>query len=82
MQVYESAMLSQLDCTLPCDSDEIRHVQQTAIEESMAKFQAETVGVSALSSENYLDELTVRKSSAMGCSPDQTSSFRLVSSSK
>ena len=60
MQVYESAISAQLDGTLPCDSDEIREAQQTAVEESMQRFQAETVGVSAISSEKYLDELTVR----------------------
>ena len=54
-------MSSQLDGKLPRDSDEIRQVQQTAVEESMVRFQAETVGVSAMSSEKYLEELTVRK---------------------
>ena len=54
-------MKSQLDGELPCDSDEIRLVQQTAIEESMRLFQEETFGVSAISSEKYLDELTVGK---------------------
>ena len=62
MQIYQSAMSSQLDGTLPRESDEIRQVQQAAIEECMVRFQAETVGVSALSSEKYLDELTVRNS--------------------
>ena len=62
MQIYESAMSSQLDGTLPRESDEIRQVQQAAIEECMVRFQAETVGVSALSSEKHLDELTVRNS--------------------
>ena len=61
LQVYESCMESHLDGVLPCDSDEIRLVQQTAIEESMKLFQGETFGVSAASSEKYLDELTVRK---------------------
>lgn len=61
LQVYENTMTSQLDGVLPCDSDEIRQVQQTAIEESMRLFQGETFGVSATSSEKYLDELTVRK---------------------
>lgn len=61
LQVYQSYMESQLDGVLPCDSDEIRLVQQTAIEESMRLFQGETFGVSATSSEKYLDELTVRK---------------------
>ena len=62
MQVYQSTMstLSDLDGTLPCDSDEIRQVQQTAIEETMERFQAETVGISAISSQKYLDELVVR----------------------
>ena len=54
-------MKSQLDGVLPCDSDDIRQVQQTAIEESMKLFQGETYGVSAISSEKYLVELTVRK---------------------
>ncbi|XP_020607894.1 guanylate-binding protein 4-like [Orbicella faveolata] len=58
LQVYQSYMESQLDGVLPCDSDEIRLVQQTAIEESMRLFQGETFGVSATSSEKYLDELT------------------------
>ena len=53
-------MTSELDGVLPCDSDDIRQVQQRAIEESMRIFQGETVGVSALSSEKYLDELMVR----------------------
>ena len=61
LQVYESWMRSQLDGALPCDSDEIRLVQQTAIGESMKLFQGETFGVSATNSEKYLDELTVRK---------------------
>ena len=61
LQVYESRMKSQLDGVLPCHSDDIRLIQQTAIEESMKLFQEETFGVSAISSEKYLDELTVRK---------------------
>ena len=60
MQVYQSTMSTHLDGTLPCDSDEIRQVQQTAIQEGMERFQAETVGVSAVSSERYMGELTVR----------------------
>ena len=61
LQVYDRRMKSQLDGKLPCDSDEIRLVQQTAVEESMKLFQGETYGVSAISSEKYLDDLTVRK---------------------
>ena len=61
LQVYESWMKSQLDGVLPCDSDDIRLVQQTAIEEGMKLFQGETFGVSATNSEKYLDELTVRE---------------------
>lgn len=60
LQVYESTMTSQLDGFLPCDSDDIRQVQQTAIGEGMRLFQEETVGVSATSSEKYLDQLMVR----------------------
>ncbi|XP_067052686.1 guanylate-binding protein 4-like [Acropora muricata] len=58
VQVYDKAMSTQLDkCQLPCDSDDIRKMQKNAVEESMAVFQAEIVGVSALSSEKYLEEL-------------------------
>ena len=46
LQLYESTMTSQLDGFLPCDSDDIRQVQQTAIGEGMRLFQEETVGVS------------------------------------
>ena len=61
LQLYENTMTSQLDGALPCDSGEIRQVQQTAIEEGMNMFQKETFGVSRNSSEKYMDELVVRK---------------------
>ena len=62
VQVYDKAMSTQLDnCKLPCDSDDIRKMQKNAVEECMAVFQTETVGVSALSSEKYLEELMVRR---------------------
>nr|XP_058956417.1 guanylate-binding protein 6-like [Pocillopora verrucosa] len=57
LQVYEKIMTSELDGSLPCGSDNIRQVQERAIEESMRIFQEETVGVSASSSVKYLDEL-------------------------
>ncbi|XP_067054238.1 guanylate-binding protein 4-like [Acropora muricata] len=58
VQVYDKAMLTQLDkCQLPCDSDDIRKMQKNAVEKSMVVFQAETVGFSATSSEIYLKEL-------------------------
>ena len=60
LKVYESVMTSELDGLLPCNSDNIRQVQERAIGESMRIFQEETVGVSASSSEKYLDELMVR----------------------
>ena len=60
LKVYESVMTSELDGLLPCESDNIRQVQERAIGESMRIFQEETVGVSASSSEKYLDELMVR----------------------
>ncbi len=61
IQLYESSMTSQLDGELPCDSQEIRRVQQIAVEQSMKAFQEGTVQISAASSKNYLEELTVRK---------------------
>ena len=60
--VYDKAMSTQLDtCKLPCDSDDIRKIQKNAVEESMAVFEAETVGISATSSVKYVEELTVRR---------------------
>ena len=66
MQIYESAMSSQLDGTLPRDSYEISQVQQAVIEGCIVWFQTETYEVSTLSSEKYLDELTVRNSTRIG----------------
>ena len=62
VQVYDKAMSTQLvKCKLPCDSDDIRKIQKDAVEKSMVVFKAETVGVSALNSEKYLEELKVRR---------------------
>ncbi|XP_074618159.1 guanylate-binding protein 2-like [Acropora palmata] len=62
VQVYDKAMSTQLvKCKLPCDSDDIRKIQKDAVEKSMVVFKAETVGVSALNSEKYLEELMVRR---------------------
>ena len=62
MQVYDKAKSTQLDtCTLPCDSDDIRKIQKNTVEEGLAVFQAETVGISAISSAKYLEKLMVRR---------------------
>ena len=62
VQVYDKATSTQLDkCQLPCDSDDIRKMQKNAVEESMAVFQAETVGISAINSVKYLEKLMVRR---------------------
>ena len=62
VQVYDKARSTQLDtCTLPCDIDDIRKIQKNAVEEGMAVFQAETVGISATSSAKYLEKLMVRR---------------------
>ena len=60
LKAYKSVMTSKLAGVLPCDSDNIRQVQERAIGESMRIFKKETVGVSLSSSVNYLDELVVR----------------------
>lgn len=62
VQGYDKAMATQLEkCQLPCESEDIRKMQKNAVEESMAVFQAETVGFSSLSSEKYREELMVRR---------------------
>ena len=60
LKAYKSVMASELDDLLPCDSDNIRQVQERATGESMRIFKEETVGVSVSSSVKYLDELVVR----------------------
>ena len=62
VQGYDKAMSTQLDkCQFPCDSDDIKKMQQNAVEESKSVFQAEIVGVSSLNSRKYLEELMVRR---------------------
>ena len=62
VQAYGKAMSTQLNkCQLPCDSDDIRKIQKNAVEESMAVFQAETVGIPAINSVKYLEKLMVRR---------------------
>ncbi|XP_067054214.1 guanylate-binding protein 7-like isoform X1 [Acropora muricata] len=58
VQVYDKAMSTQLvKCKLPCDGDDIRKIQKNAVDKSMAVFQAETVGISAINSAKYLEKL-------------------------
>ena len=62
VRVYDKTTSTQLvKCKLPCDSDDIRKIQKNAVEESMAVFQAETVGISAINSVKYLEKLMVRR---------------------
>lgn len=59
LNVYDSIMTSGLSGHLPCDSDKIRQVHEVALEKGVAQLEGETVGISAITTEKYLRELTV-----------------------
>ena len=60
MNVYSAVVLSKLSNQLPCDSEEIRKCHETAFDRAVGEFQAETIGISSIATERYLNELAVR----------------------
>ena len=60
MNVYITVMLSKLSNQLPCDSEEIRKCHETTFDQAVGEFQAETIGISSIATERYLNELAVR----------------------
>ena len=59
LEVYETAMASQLKDKLPCDNDKLRMSHQMAFKNSEACFMAETAGISTNTTEKYLIKLKV-----------------------
>ena len=60
LKAYDAIMTSRLAGQLPCDNEEIRNSHEAALEQGIAQLQAETMGISAVTTEKYLRELTVR----------------------
>lgn len=59
LKAYDFIMTSRLAGLLPCDNEEIRSSHEAALEQGIAQLQAETTGISAVTTEKYLKELTV-----------------------
>ena len=60
LMAYDKMMTSRLSGQLPCDSKKIRKSHEAALEQGIAQLEAETTGISAVTTEKYLRELTVR----------------------
>jgi len=60
LKAYDVIMVSRLAGQLPCDNEEIRNSHEAALEQGIAELQAETMGISDVTTEKYLRELTVR----------------------
>ena len=60
LKAYDVVMTSRLAGQLPCDNEEIRNSHEAALKQGIAQLEAETMGISALTTEKYLRELTVR----------------------
>ena len=60
MNVYSSLVHSKLSNQLPCDSEDIRKCHETALDQAIGQLQAETIGISSITTERYLNELVVR----------------------
>ena len=60
LKAYDAIMTSRLAGQLPCDNEEIRNSHEAALEQGIAQLEVETMGISAVTTEKYLRELTVR----------------------
>ena len=60
LSVYDAAMTAGLSGQLPCDNGVIRHYHEQALEKGVAQLESEIAGISAVTTEKYLRELTVR----------------------
>ena len=59
LTIYDSLMNSGLPGRLPCDNDVIRQNHDAALEKGVAHLQDETSGLSAVTTEKVMRELTV-----------------------
>ena len=63
IESYDKTMEAEMAGKLPCERDAIRQAQAIALDKALKLFEEETFGISTANIENYLSELTVRKSS-------------------
>ena len=61
LKAYDAIMTSRLAGQLPCANEEIRNSHEAALEQGIAQLEVETMGISAVTTEKYLRELTVRR---------------------
>ena len=59
LAIYDSLMNSELSGRLPCDNDVIRQNHDAALEKGVAHLEDETSGLSAVTTEKVMRELTV-----------------------
>ncbi|XP_022809869.1 uncharacterized protein LOC111346873 [Stylophora pistillata] len=60
MHVYNAIMHSKLSNQVPCDSEDIRKYHETALDQAIGQLEVETIGISSVTIERYLNELMVR----------------------
>jgi len=60
LNAYDKIMTSRLAGQLPCDNEEIRKSHEAGLGQGIAQLEAETMGMSTVTTEKYLRELTVR----------------------
>lgn len=59
LNIYDTTMTSELSGQLPCDNDKIRQIHENALAKGVSQMEGETFGISAITYEKYLRELTV-----------------------
>ncbi|XP_078363547.1 guanylate-binding protein 6-like [Oculina patagonica] len=58
LKTYDVIMTSRLSGQLPCDNEEIRKSHEAALEQGIAQLKSETFGISTVTTEKYLKEVT------------------------
>lgn len=58
---YDKTMDSEMSGKLPCERDDVRKAQLTALDMALKLFEEETFGISSSNIEKYLNDLTVRQ---------------------
>jgi len=59
LKVYE-ALMSKVAGQLPCDNEKIQKSHKHALEQGIAQLEAETMGISSVTTGKYRREMTVR----------------------
>ncbi|CAH3030960.1 unnamed protein product, partial [Pocillopora meandrina] len=64
MNVYSAVVVSKLSNQLPCDSEDIRKCHETAFDQAIGEFQAETIGISSITTERSISFFIISQSFA------------------